>query len=94
MALCVESGLNIVGTAPGFGCLNLLNPSFVCSSASTENKIPQSVHDKHFGLFFIVHSLPMLNSHLAAKSFFSGLIFGFEMEKKEIPFPFPMSDLL
>ena len=36
----------------------------------------------------------MLNSHLAAKSFFSGLIFGFEMEKKEIPFPFPMSDLL
>ena len=36
----------------------------------------------------------MLNSHLAAKSFFSGLILGLGKEKKEIPFPFPLSDLL
>ena len=33
-------------------------------------------------------------SLLAAKSFFFRLIFGFEMEKKEIPFPFPLLDLL
>ena len=45
-------------------------------------------------LFFTVHPGPMLNSHLAAKSFFSGLILGLEIEKKEIPFPFPLSDLL
>ena len=36
----------------------------------------------------------MLNSHLAAKSFFSGLILGLGKEKKEIPLPSSLSDLL
>ena len=36
----------------------------------------------------------MLNSHLAAESFFSGLILGLGKEKKEIPLSFSLSDLL
>ena len=36
----------------------------------------------------------MSNSHLAAQSFFSGLIIGLGMERKEIPVPFHLSDLL
>ena len=43
------STLNIVGTAPGFRCLNLLNPGFVCI-VQAHKKIPQSVHDKLVGL--------------------------------------------
>ena len=38
--------------------------------------------------YFTVHPVTMLNSHLG-KSFFSGLVLGLRMEKKEIPFPFP-----
>ena len=38
---------------------------------------------------FTVHPVLMLNSQLAAKSLFSGLILGLGMGKREILFPFP-----